>query len=275
MSKQLLPVYDKPMVYYPLSTLLLSGVTEILLISTPEDLPRFERLLGDGGELGISIQYALQEKPKGLAQAFLIGERFVGRDRVALILGDNLFYGAGLVDTLQNAAQCTEGATIFAYYVKEPSRYGVVEFERDGRVRSIEEKPPQPKSSYAVPGLYFYDEDVVDIARHVRPSPRGELEITDINLEYLRRDKLRVEVFGRGTAWLDTGEHDALLQASNFIEAVEQRQGLKIGCIEEVAYRMNLIDEKQLCRLADRAGKNQYAEYLRSILRDPPGITVQ
>lgn len=274
-SKQLLPVYDKPMVYYPLSTLLLAGITEILLISTPQDLTRFEHLLGDGSELGITIQYALQDAPNGLAQAFLIGERFVGTDRVALILGDNLFYGAGLVDTLQKAAQCTEGATIFAYYVKEPSRYGVVEFEHDGRVRSIEEKPRQPKSSYAVPGLYFYDGDVVDIARHVRPSPRGELEITDVNLEYLRRGLLRVEVFGRGTAWLDTGEHDALLQASNFIEAVEQRQGLKIGCIEEVAYRMNLIDAEQLKRLADRAGKNQYAEYLRLILREPVGSLQQ
>ena len=268
-SKQLLPVYDKPMVYYPLSTLMLAGVTEVLLISTPHDLPRFERLLGDGSDIGITIDYASQEQPRGLAEAFLIGERFVDGARVALILGDNLFYGAGLVETLHKAAVCSDGATIFAYFVKEPTQYGVVEFDTRGFVKSIEEKPTRPKSSFAVPGLYFYDEDVVPIARAVQPSPRGELEITDVNLEYLRRGKLRVEVFGRGTAWLDTGQHDALLQASNFIEAVEQRQGLKIGCIEEVAYRMNLIDADQLRRLADRAGKNQYADYLRAILEDP------
>jgi glucose-1-phosphate thymidylyltransferase len=265
-SKQLLPVYDKPMVYYPLSTLMLAGIRDVLLISTPHDLPRFEELLGDGTRLGMRIQYAAQPKPDGLAQAFIIGADFIGQDRVALILGDNLFYGDGLTQTLHKAVSSTErGATIFGYYVRDPERYGVVEFAKDGTVVGLEEKPKHPKSSYAVPGLYFYDNDVVQIARDLKPSPRGELEITDVNKVYLEQGRLRVELISRGTAWLDTGTHQSLLQASNFIEAVEQRQGLKIGCLEEIAFRKGFIDRRELLRLAEPIGRSEYGHYLRAI----------
>ena len=264
-SKQLLPVYDKPMVYYPLSTLMLAGVRDILLISTPQDLPRFEQLFGDGSQLGLCFKYAAQARPEGLAQALVIGADFLGSAPAALILGDNLFYGAGLIDTLRAAADYHEGASIFAYYVRDPSRYGVVEFDAAGKVLSIEEKPTRPRSHFAVPGLYFYDAGAVEIARSLRPSPRGEYEITDVNLAYLREGRLQVEVFGRGTAWLDTGTPEALLQASSFIGAVEQRQGLKIGCVEEIAYRMGFVDLAQLERLADWAGSGQYGDYLRSL----------
>jgi glucose-1-phosphate thymidylyltransferase len=264
-SKQLLPIYDKPMVYYPLSTLMLAGVRDILLISTPQDLPRFEALFGDGTQLGLSLRYAVQPRPEGLAQAFLIGADFLDQSGVAMILGDNLFYGAGLVDTLRAADAVRVGASIFAYAVRDPTAYGVVELDAAGNVLSLEEKPARPRSHYAVPGLYFYDADVVSIARHLKPSPRGELEITDVNRAYLKAGRLRVEVFGRGTAWLDTGTPEALLQASNFIGAVEERQGLKIGCIEEVAYRMGFIDRSQLTRLADGLGPGPYGGYLRDL----------
>jgi glucose-1-phosphate thymidylyltransferase len=264
-SKQLLPVYDKPMVYYPLSTLMLAGIRDILLISTPQDLPRFEQLFGDGSQLGLCFKYAAQPRPEGLAQALVIGAEFLGSAPAALILGDNLFYGAGLIDTLRAAADYHEGAAIFAYYVRDPSRYGVVEFDSAGNVLSIEEKPTRPRSNFAVPGLYFYDNRAVDVARSLRPSPRGEYEITDVNLAYLRESRLRVEVFGRGSAWLDTGTPEALLQASSFIGAVEQRQGLKIGCVEEIAYRMGFVDLAQLERLAEWAGHGQYGDYLRSL----------
>jgi glucose-1-phosphate thymidylyltransferase len=268
-SKQLLPVYDKPMIYYPLSTLMLAGIREVLLISTPHDLPRFEELLGDGSKLGMQIQYAAQPRPEGLAQAFIIGADFIGKERVALILGDNMFYGHGLGNTLQKAARMTsEGATIFGYYVRDPERYGVVEFAKDGRVIGLEEKPKQPKSSYAIPGLYFYDNEVVSIARSLKPSARGELEITDVNRTYLAAGKLRVEFLGRGTAWLDTGTHQALLQAANFIEAVEQRQGLKIGCLEEVAFRMGFINREQLLALAQPLQRSEYGSYLLQIAHD-------
>ncbi len=271
MSKQLLPIYDKPMVYYPLSTLMLAGIRDILLISTPQDLPRFEALFGDGSHLGLSLSYAMQPKPEGLAQAFLIGAEFLSGAPVALILGDNLFYGAGLVDTLRAADAARTGASIFAYAVRDPSAYGVVELDAAGNVLSLEEKPARPKSHFAVPGLYFYDAEVVSIARGLKPSPRGELEITDVNLAYLRAGRLRVEVFGRGTAWLDTGTADALLQASSFIGAVEQRQGLKIGCIEEVAFRMGYIDRSQLVRLGKALEKSEYGRYLLLIADEPPG----
>ncbi len=262
-SKQLLPVYDKPMVYYPLSTLMLAGIREILLISTPADLPRYESLLGDGRSLGMRLSYAAQPRPEGLAQAFIIGADFIADESVALILGDNLFYGHGLAQTLQQAQQsCTHGATIFGYYVADPTRYGVVEFDAAGKVRSLEEKPAQPRSPYAVPGLYFYDNEVVQIARELKPSPRGELEITDVNRIYMERDALRVQILGRGTAWLDTGTHASLLQAANFIEAVEARQGLKIGCIEEVAYRMGFIDRAGLQALGEAQGRSDYGKYL-------------
>lgn len=269
-SKQLLPVYDKPMIYYPLSTLMLAGLREVLVISTPADLPRFEELLGDGERIGLKISYAVQEKPAGLAQAFVIGASFIGKSRVALILGDNLFYGHGLSTTLQRAVSRRHaGATIFGYYVRDPERYGVVEFSEDGSVVGLEEKPTEPKSSYAVPGLYFYDNDVIEIAQNLKPSARGELEITDINLEYLRQGKLRVEFLGRGTAWLDTGTHQSLLQASNFIEAVEQRQGLKIGCLEETAYRMGFIDRDQLRSLAHPLSRSEYGTYLMHLVNQP------
>lgn len=265
MSKQLMPIYDKPMIYYPLSTLMLSGIRDILLISTPEDLPNYEKLLGDGQSLGITITYAEQPKPEGLAQAFLIGADFIGDSPVALILGDNLFYGHGLSHLLQSAVkelQTSRGARIFGYYVRDPERYGVAEFDSKGKVISLEEKPDTPKSNYAVPGLYFYDNQVVNIARGLKPSSRGELEITDINRTYLRADELHTTVFSRGIAWLDTGTHESLLQACNFVEAVESRQGLKIGCPEEVAYRMGYIDREQLKELGRKLQKSAYGQYL-------------
>src|SRR5713101_6586933 len=267
-SKQLMPVYDKPMVYYPLSTLMLAGIREILVISTPHDLPRFQVLLGDGKQLGLCLRYAEQPRPEGLAQAFLIGRDFIGSDPCALILGDNIFYGGGLRSLLQTAAGANRGATVFAYYVADPQRYGVVEFDQRGRALSIEEKPKAPKSHYAVTGLYFYDNRVLDIAAALRPSPRGELEITDVNVAYLRDGTLDVQMLGRGTAWLDTGTPEALLQAATFVAAVEQRQGLKVGAIEEVAYRMGFIDAAQVERLAAPLKDNPYAQYLLAMLRD-------
>ena len=261
-SKQLLPIYNKPMIYYPLSTLMLAGIREILIISTPDDLPRFRALLGTGSDLGVSFSYAEQPKPEGLAQAFLIGESFIGSDAVALILGDNLFFGHGLSEQLQDIGVTRKGATIFGYYVRDPERYGVVEFGADGEVLGIEEKPSNPRSHFAIPGLYFYDNDVVDIARNLRPSARGELEITDVNTTYFRRGSLRVEVLGRGVAWLDTGTHQSLLEASSFVEVVEQRQGLMIGSIEEVAFRMGFIDGSQLQSVAQPLRANEYGKYL-------------
>ena len=264
-SKQILPVYDKPMIYYPLSTLMLSGIRDILIISTPRDLPLFENLLGDGSDLGCSFSYAVQEKPEGLAQAFIIGEQFIGADNVALILGDNIFYASGLSKKLQ-ACTDPDGAYIFAYHVNDPERYGVVEFDDHFNALSIEEKPQQPKSNYAVPGLYFYDNDVVKISKSIKPSPRGELEITDVNVHYLTSKKLKVQVLDRGTAWLDTGTIDSLLEAGNFVHAIEQRQSLKIGCIEEIAYHMNYIDCEQLLKLAKNLEKSGYGTYLQKIV---------
>jgi glucose-1-phosphate thymidylyltransferase len=268
-SKQLLPVYDKPMVYYPLSTLMLAGVRDILVISTPHDLPRFEELLGDGSQWGVSFSYAEQPKPEGLAQAFVIGREFVGSDSVSLVLGDNIFYGQGFGELLQSAVSRTSGATVFGYYVRDPERYGVVEFDGGGTVLSIEEKPAKPRSHYAVTGLYFYDNQILDIAANLEPSGRGELEITDANLAYLERDQLRVEVMGRGMAWLDAGTHESLMQSANFIETLELRQGLKIGCPEEIAYRQGYVDADQLERLALTMSKNSYGQYLMELLENP------
>ena len=267
-SKQLLPVYDKPMVYYPLSTLMLAGIRDILVISTPQDTPRFSQLLGDGRQWGIRLSYKVQPRPEGLAQAFLIGKEFIGGDSVALVLGDNIFYGHDLTRRFKEAAGQKSGATIFAYRVNDPERYGVVEFDRNKNAISIEEKPRNPKSSFAVVGLYFYDNHVVDIASKLKPSARGELEITDVNKRFLELDALTVEVMGRGTAWLDTGTHESLLEASHFIETIERRQGLKIACPEEIAYREGYIDEKQLEKLAEPQAKSGYGEYLQRVLAD-------
>ena len=265
-SKQLLPVYDKPMVYYPLCTLMLAGVRDILIITTPHDLSQYQRLLGDGSQWGLNFSYAEQAKPEGLAQAFLVGERFIGDDGVSLVLGDNLFYGHGLARVLQQAALRARGATIFGYYVRDPERYGVVSFDKSGKAVNIEEKPKNPQSNYAVTGLYFYDNDVVEIAKSLKPSPRGELEITDVNRIYLARGDLSVEMLGRGTAWLDTGTHESLLQAAQFIETVESRQGLKIACPEEIAWRMGYIETEQLRRLAEPLRQNGYGQYLIEII---------
>jgi glucose-1-phosphate thymidylyltransferase len=264
-SKQLMPVYDKPMIYYPLSILMLAGIREILIISTPHDLPHFEKLLGDGSRLGCSFEYAVQPSPDGLAQAFIIGADFIGNDKVALVLGDNIFYGSGLSKLLQ-ANNDPDGGVIYAYQVHDPERYGVVEFDAESNVLSIEEKPEKPKSNYAVPGLYFYDNQVVEIARNIAPSPRGELEITDVNREYLRQGKLKVGVLDRGTAWLDTGTFQSLMQAGQFVQVIEERQGLKIGCIEEVAYRMGFIDDAQLQQVAQPLVKSGYGKYLMELL---------
>jgi len=267
-SKQLLPVYDKPMIYYPLSILMLAGIREILIISTPDDLPRYETLLGDGAQLGLQISYAEQPRPEGLAQAFLIGEEFIAHKPVALILGDNIFFGHGLSDILRKAGKLKHGGLIFGYPVNDPERYGVVVFNKKGKAISIEEKPKKPKSNYAVPGLYFYDNGVVEIARKMKPSARGELEITDLNLAYLRRGNMRVELFGRGLAWLDTGTHESFMQAANFVQTVQDRQGLIIACLEEIAYRLGYISRKQVIELARPMLKNKYGQYLMKVAHE-------
>jgi glucose-1-phosphate thymidylyltransferase len=263
-SKQLMPVYDKPMIYYPLSVLMMAGIREVLIISTPHDMPMFQRLLGDGKKLGCEFSYEIQPKPEGLAQAFIIGEKFIGKDKVALILGDNIFYGSGLVSLLESNVN-PDGGVVFAYHVTDPERYGVVEFDKNKKAISIEEKPKTPKSNYAVPGLYFYDNEVVSISKAIKPSPRGELEITDVNNVYLKKGKLKVGIMGRGTAWLDTGTFDSLMQASNFVQVIEQRQGLKVGCIEEIAFRRGFITREQLLELAKPLEKSGYGMYLKHL----------
>jgi glucose-1-phosphate thymidylyltransferase len=267
-SKQLLPVYDKPMVYYPLSVLMLAGIREILLISTPEDLPLFKKLLGDGSQFGLSFYYEEQPRPEGLAQAFIIGKSFIGKDSVCLILGDNIFYGHNLTDILKRTVQVNRGGLIFGYLVRDPKRYGVVEFDSNGKVISIEEKPKKPKSNYAVPGLYFYDNNVVEIAAKLKPSARGEIEITDVNLEYLRRSQLHVELLGRGYAWLDTGTKEALQQAASYVQAIQERQGLKISCIEEIAFRLGYINKEELADLASAMMGNEYGRYLMNLIAE-------
>ena len=268
-SKQLLPVYDKPMIFYPLSVLMLAGIREILIISTPQDLPLFRRLLGDGQDLGVQFRYAEQAAPNGLAEAFIIGREFVGSDTAALVLGDNIFYGAGLASMVQSAAKVQRGCELFGYQVQDPERYGVAELAPDGRVISIEEKPAKPKSNIAVTGLYFFDNQVLDIARSLKPSPRGELEISDVNKAYIERGQAKVNVLGRGMAWLDTGTHESLIEASEFVHILERRQGTRIACIEEIAYRMDFIDAAQLLKLADGYGKSEYGAYLRQCTKEP------
>ncbi|NLU38455.1 MAG: glucose-1-phosphate thymidylyltransferase RfbA [Bacteroidales bacterium] len=267
-SKQILPIYDKPMIYYPLSVLMLAGIREILIISTPKDLHLYEELFSDGSQLGLSIEYAIQPSPDGLAQAFVIGEKFIGDDQVCLVLGDNIFYGYGFSGQLQKACENKDGAVVFGYYVNDPERYGVVEFDKDGKVLSIEEKPAQPKSNYAVTGLYFYSNDVIEKAKKLKPSARGELEITDLNRIYLEEKRLKVELMGRGMAWLDTGTHESLMQASNFIATIEQRQGLKVACLEEIAYNKGWIDKVQVEKLAYPLRNNQYGSYLLKLIKE-------
>jgi len=276
-SKQLIPVYDKPMIYYPLSVLMLAGIRDILIISTPHDLPRFSELFGNGSQLGLNISYAEQPRPEGLAQAFIIGKEFIAGDSVSLVLGDNIFFGHGFADIVQRCSRLSDGGIIFGYLVRDPDRYGVVEFDKDNRVIGIEEKPEQPKSRYAVPGLYFYDNDIVDIASSIKPSARGELEITDVNTRYLEQKKLKVELLGRGFCWLDTGTHESLQQAASYVQAVQERQGLKIACLEEISYRLGYIDSSQVEQTAAQMMKNQYGQYLMTVLQDtvPDGTAEQ